>query len=345
MSKRKLSKQQASRAAQSSEKKLARSQRKERDLTRKIQSGEYSSEQLGLVICRYSKQFEIEALEGEDKQQVHQCVARTSCQSLVAGDKVVWRSGSSLTGVVESRIERSSLLERPDNFGKLKPVAANIDQMLIVIAAQPEPQPNLIDRYLVAAHLSGIAPIIVVNKADLINDTNRASLDSMLTIFTDLGYQVVRITSSRHQTPELANLPELIKNRTSIVVGQSGVGKSSLINTILPAAQLRIGELSSNTGEGTHTTTMAKLFHLPDGGQLIDSPGIRDFALWHIDEQELQQGFREINAITGECRFRNCQHENEPGCAVHIAANEGRIHAKRFNSFLRIRDSIKERQS
>ena len=134
---------------------------------------------------------------------------------------------------------RSCVLERPDNYGRLKPMAANIDQMLIVFACAPTPQPNLIDRYLVAAELLRVRPILVLNKADLLDRENRQSIDPLLQHYQDLGYDTVSVISSRHQAAELANLPELIQGRTSIVVGQSGVGKSSLINTLMPETKLR----------------------------------------------------------------------------------------------------------
>ena len=344
MSKRKLNRRQEWRAEKIQHERQLRSHKKERDLSRQIQSGELSSEQHGLIICRYSKHFEVEALEGDDKGNIHRCVSRTNLGTLVAGDKVVWRSGSDRTGVIESRLERSSILERPDNFGKLKAVAANINQMLIVIACQPTPQPNLIDRYLVAAELMNIRPVIVLNKADLINEANSTDLARLLARYSALGYQTVKIISSRHQTANLNSLPELIDQRTSIVVGQSGVGKSSFINTLLPEADLEVGELSHSSGEGTHTTTKAKLFHLPSGGQLIDSPGIRDFSLWHIGIPQLQLGFVEIASLLGSCKFRNCQHELEPGCAILSAVGEGKIGPERFSSYQRIKEAILEQQ-
>ncbi|MCL4150007.1 UNVERIFIED_CONTAM: hypothetical protein GTU68_038863, partial [Idotea baltica] len=277
MSQRKLNQRQTRRNEQRIDKRNKSLDKSERDLSRKIQSGELSSEQSGLVICRYSKHFEVEALEGDDKSKLHKCVARTNLGSLVAGDKVVWRAGADRSGVIESVLERSSLLQRPDNFGNLKAVAANIDQMLIVIACEPKPQANLVDRYLVAAKLMGVRPIIVLNKMDLLNGENREELESLLKLYQSLAYTTLKIVSSRHQEAELGNLSELIDQHTSIIVGQSGVGKSSLINKLLPEAQLEVGDLSVQTREGTHTTTKAKLLHLPSGGQLIDSPGIRDF--------------------------------------------------------------------
>ncbi len=345
MSKRKLNRQQTWRAEKIQQERSDRALKKERNLSRQIQSGEFSSEQQGLVICRYSKHFEIEALEGDDQGNIHRCVTRANINSIVAGDLVVWRAGTEQTGIIESRHPRKSLLERPDNFGKLKPVAANVDQMLILIACQPKPQVNLIDRYLVAAQLMNIRPIIVLNKADLIDDDNRGELEALLSTYQTLGYKTVKIVSSRHQDPQLTQLPEHIKQRTSIVVGQSGVGKSSLINTLLPEAKLEVGPLSAQTGEGTHTTIKAKLFHLHDGGQLIDSPGIRDFSLWHIDEEQLQQGFIEIADRISNCKFRDCKHENEPNCAIVTAAENGEIHPNRFASYERIKAAILDQQA
>lgn len=345
MSKRKLNRRQTWRAEKIQQERSERALKSERNLTRQIQSGDLSSEQQGLVICRYSKHFEIEALEGDDKGSVHQCVSRANLGSVVAGDKVVWRAGAHKTGVIEMRQERNSILERPDNFGNLKPVAANIDQMLVMIACEPAPQANLIDRYLVAAELMKIRPVLVLNKADLLNDNNRAAIDELLKRYEDLAYTTVKIVSSRQHEQQLGLLQTLIDQRTSIVVGQSGVGKSSLINTLLPLAELEVGELSELSREGTHTTTKAKLFHLPNGGQLIDSPGIRDFGLWHIDTQQLQHGFVEIREHLGQCRFRDCKHENEPGCAIHVALAAGKISAVRFESYERIKAAILDQQS
>lgn len=345
MSKRKLNRRQAWRAEKIQGERSQRALNKQRDLGTRIQSGDLSSEQQGLVICRYSKHFEVEALEGEDCGTVHRCVSRANIGALVAGDTVVWRAGSDNTGVIESRHQRKSILERPDNFGRLKEVAANIDQMLVVIAVEPVPQPNLIDRYLVAAELMQIRPILVLNKADLLTTDNQKDIDALLERYQALGYQTIKIISSRHQAAMLAELPSIIEQRTSIVVGQSGVGKSSLINTLLPNAQLAVGDLSELTREGTHTTSQAKLFHLPKGGQLIDSPGIRDFSLWHIDTGQLQNGFVEIAERIGECRFRDCQHEQEPGCAVLLAVEKGLIGEQRFASYERIKTAIQEQQA
>lgn len=344
MTGRKLNKQQNRLAQKTQAERVERASKSERDLALQTQSGELSSPQRGLVICRYSKEFEVEALEGESKGRLHRCVSRANIGSIVAGDNVTWRAGSKLSGVIESRLPRDSVLQRPDNFGKLKEVAANVEQMLVVIACQPKPQANLIDRYLVAAELMQINAILVLNKADLIKKEGESDFSRLLQRYQKLGYNTAKIISSRHQTPQLSELTTLINDKTSIVVGQSGVGKSSLINALLPEAKLEVGELSHSTGEGTHTTSQAKLFHLPKGGKLIDSPGIRDFSLWHIDITELAQGYLELNKLAQKCKFRNCQHRSEPGCAVLIGLENGKIEKIRFDSFVTTREAIEDQQ-
>ncbi len=345
MSERKLNRRQKWRAEKIQEERLKRSERKQRDLERQSQSGQLSSEQDGLVRSRFGKEFDVEALEGADAGTVHRCVARTNLGSIVTGDRVIWRAAPELTGVIVSRRDRISVLERPDNFGRLKPIAANIEQMLIVFALKPAIQPNLIDRYLVAAELLGIRPILVLNKADLLDEKNRTDIDAVLCEYENLGYQHVKVVSSRKQAPQLEELPALIRDRTSIVVGQSGVGKSSLINTLLPELNLQTGALSERSGEGTHTTVTASLFHVPSGGVIIDSPGIRDFSLWHIDANDLQAGFIEIAAAAAQCKFRDCRHEGEPGCYVAAQVEAGAIHYRRFESFKATKSAIIEQQS
>ncbi len=344
MSKRKLSTKQSRQAAKTQARRSADAKKSKRDLARQQQVGDLSSPQAGLVVCRYSKEFEVEALEGEDKGTLHRCVTRTHLGAIVAGDLVTWRAGADQTGVIESRAERRSILERQDNFGRLKTVAANIDQMLILLAVEPYPQPMLIDRYLVAAELMQINAAIVLNKIDLLTNDNQTDLDALLDRYQRLGYRTSKILSSRHFTPELETLEPIIEGQTSIVVGQSGVGKSSLINALLPEAKLQTGELSETSREGTHTTTQAKLFHLPSGGQLIDSPGIRDFGLWHIDSAQLSFGYIEIAEHAAHCKFRNCLHLEEPECAVRRAVNKQEIHSERFASFLETRETLLEQQ-
>ena len=207
-----------------------------------------------------------------------------------------------------------------------------------MIAPEPQPHANLIDRYLVAAESVGIEPLILLNKTDLLTDDNRGQIDELLSIYPQLGYQVLE--ASTKSLDGLAALKAILTDRISVFVGQSGVGKSSLINALLPGVDLKVGELSKGLAKGTHTTTTAKLFHFPAGGDLIDSPGIREFGLWHMDREQVAEGFREFADHLGHCKFRNCQHHNEPGCALLQAVADGRISSRRMASFEAIAQSL-----
>lgn len=295
--------------------------------------GDLSDELEGIVIQHFGTQIEVEALPHQADSDTIRCHLRANLPSLVTGDKVVWRSGQP-TGVVVACHPRQNELCRPDKYGNLKPVAANIDQIIIVIAPAPQPHANLIDRYLIAAEHSGIKPLLLLNKTDLVNADNRNELDALLSIYPRLGYPVIH-TSTR-DAASLQHLQTILQNRISVFVGQSGVGKSSLINELLPGVQQRIGALSEKTAKGTHTTTSAQLFHFPSGGELIDSPGIREFGLHHLEENDIAAGFVEFQPFLGHCRFRDCQHREEPGCALLAAIEDGHIAPHRFASYQRI---------
>lgn len=345
MAKRRLNKQQQWRIKKIQQERAARVSRKEQAIEELTEAGELGPEQEGLIIAHYGQQLDVEALEGEHQGQVVRCFVRANIDSLVTGDKVIWRPGKSETGVIVARCDRTNLLQRPDNFGALKPVAANIDHIILVIAPEPEPHDNLIDRYLVAAESTDIPVVILLNKTDLLTDRNRDYVDELLGRYEALGYQVMRTSAMASGNAPSPQVEALVKDQTSVFVGQSGVGKSSIIQTLMPDESLRVGALSESTGKGTHTTTTAKLFHLAIGGDLIDSPGIREFGLWHMTPQEIEYGFREIRDLIGHCRFRNCRHLGDPGCAIDVAAEEGRISTPRLKSFHRILKDMAEQQS
>ncbi len=223
--------------------------------------------------------------------------------------------------------------------GQLKPVAANVDQIIVVFAPIPEPHANLIDRYLIAAEHAGIAPLLLLNKADLIDEGNRAALESLLGVYRQLDYPLLEV--SAHDGAGMSALRERLDGRISVFVGQSGVGKSSLVNSLLPDVDTRVGALSEQTGKGTHTTTTARLFHFPGGGDLIDSPGIREFGLGHVS-RDVEAGFIEFRDLLGTCRFRDCRHDREPGCALLKALDDGRIQPQRMASYRHILSSLPE---
>lgn len=330
MSKRKLNRRQAWRVEKIQAERARRAARRAELAEESLDGSDLAAEQEGLVIAHYGTQVAVESRAGT----VRRCHIRANIDGLVTGDRVVWCEGEP-TGVVVAQLPRDNALSRPDPHGKLKPVAANIDQILVVIAPYPEPHAKLIDRYLVAAEVVGIEPVIVLNKTDLLAGDSElaARMDALLAIYPTLGYRILR-TSSR--AGGLEELHAALRERTSVFVGQSGVGKSSLVNALLPEADLRVGALSENRQKGTHTTTTAQLFHLDCGGSLIDSPGIREFGLWHMDRIEVERGFREFRALLGQCRFRDCRHEGEPGCAVLEALERGAISPARLESYRHI---------
>ena len=346
MAKRKLNKRQAWRIEKIQQEKAQRAQRKERDISEQLNAGELGEEIHGQVIAHFGTQVEVE----DQSRDKYRCYLRANLGSLVTGDKVVFRPGPETlvvttgetvrTGVVETVLERSSELSRPNPYNEIKPVAANIDFIVLVIAPEPEAHANLIDRYLVAAENCYIEPIILLNKTDLLDDVSHPRFDDMLSTYEELGYRTLRVCSKEESS--LGEFKEFLNNRVSVFVGQSGVGKSSLIDTLLPEEELKVGALSHASKTGRHTTTTARLYHFPAGGDLIDSPGIREFGLWHMNEDEVLHGFKEIRHLSGYCRFRDCNHEKEPGCAILEAVEKGEISELRFSSYKRILETLTE---
>ena len=334
MSKRKLTRQQAWRVNKIQEERAKRAARRDSLAEEALGAGELGPEQEGLVIAHYGTQVAVETSPGVASR----CHIRANIDSLVTGDRVVWCPGEP-TGVVVARLERHGELLRPDAQGTLKPVAANIDQIVVVFAPLPEPYANLIDRYLVAAEACAIEPVLVLNKIDMLKDDVGAAarIEALVSPYSALGY---RLLKTSREEGGLQALLAALADKVSVFVGQSGVGKSSIINRILPDAELRVGALSEGTAKGTHTTTTAELVHLPAGGSLIDSPGIREFGLWHMSREQVEQGFREFRPFLGHCKFRDCRHEQEPDCAVLAAAEAGSISAQRLDSYRRIVASL-----
>jgi len=285
--------------------------------------------QKGLVVSRFGNQVEIE----DDDGNIFRCHIRRALQDIVSGDKVLWQeefsSNKKVNGVVTKILERHSVLQRLIRYEGLKSVAANLDRVFVVAAPEPAFSNRILDRYLVAIELANIDLVILLNKSDRLDDY--PELLDTLKIYSDMGYQVIPV--SAHNQQGFEELKEALAQHTSVFVGQSGVGKSSLVNALLPEVETSVSELSETSGLGTHTTTVSKLYHLPTGGSLIDSPGIREFALGHIDKPDLEDGFREFEGLLGYCKFRNCRHVSEPSCAVLEAAKKGDISKLRMKSY------------
>jgi ribosome biogenesis GTPase len=337
MKKKQLNQRQLKRIQQVQDAYADRASRKQARNEAGLETTALGPEQRGLVISHYGQQLDIEALEGAAQGQLFRCFQRSNLDPLVTGDEVIWQSGEPL-GVVVAGLERRSVLKRPNNFNELKPVAANIDYIAIVIAPFPEPHYNLIDRYLVAAELMGCRPLLLLNKIDLLDDTNRQLLTDMLLLYAGLGYTTLQVSSKKLQG--LEQLQHILAGNNSVFVGQSGVGKSALVNALLPGINTLEGELSTGETKGRHTTTSARLFHLPGGGNLIDSPGIREFGLWHVDQEQLLHAFVEFRPFLDGCRFRDCKHDREPGCQLRTAVENGAISPQRLASYQFIRSTL-----
>lgn len=287
----------------------------------------------GLIITHYGTAGIIETDTGE----LIRCTLRRNMEPLTCGDRVVWESDGAGEGVITALLPRRSLLQRPDFHGRMRPVAANIDQIMVIIAPRPEPSESLIDRYLVAIETLGVAAWLVVNKVDLLDADELAALLDRLVVYRKIGYPILQ--ASTKQPGGLDALAGELADRISLLVGQSGVGKSSLTKALLPERDIRIQALSENTGLGTHTTSVSTLYHLPDGGDLIDSPGVRGFEPEELDAADLAWCFREFRPFLGQCRFGNCTHTVEPGCTVLVAAKRGEIDHRRLASYQQLKIS------
>jgi len=280
------------------------------------------------VITNYGKSI---IAELSDKQLIR-CLPRQNLEQIVCGDNVLIQIMDNGDTVVAAIQARDSLLKKPGFGGKLKPMAANIDQVVIVMAVQPALNTYLIDRYLVATENLHANGLILLNKMDLAED--ESILTSLREEYEKLGYQVVPTSIS--DADSMHSLNQRLNHKTSILVGLSGVGKSALIKTLLPDQNIRVGEVSAASGEGTHTTTGSILYHLPEGGDIIDSPGVRDFGLWNTTADDVLYGFVELRNHAGHCKFSDCRHDIEPDCAIKDAYASGEISEQRYKHYKKI---------
>ncbi|MDH3831076.1 MAG: ribosome small subunit-dependent GTPase A [Gammaproteobacteria bacterium] len=284
----------------------------------------------GLVVVNYGKNQLVEASDGD----LHRCVARRGLPQIVCGDEVEWQATGEQTGVIETLLPRRTTLLRADGNKGHRPLATNIDQVIIEAALEPALDYYLIDKYIVAAELANTTPLVVINKSDLIRPEDRERIDRLIAEYRAIGYSAL-LTSALENTG-ITEFTERLTDKTSILVGQSGVGKSSLIKRLLPARDIAVGRLSAASGLGKHTTTSTTLYRLPRGGNLIDSPGVRDFHLGEVDRNGLADGFREFQAYRGQCRFNDCRHLSEPGCAINAAVADGKLLDRRMESYRRL---------
>jgi ribosome biogenesis GTPase len=277
----------------------------------------------GLIVARHRNEAVIET----DSGATLSALVRGRRIKPLTGDEVLWHLEPDGTAVVEEILPRRTRLERIDARGRAEGVAANVSLILAVVAPRPAPDWQLVDRYLVAAASQQIEAALLRNKLDLVDE----NLDRRASSYGRIGYALVR-TSAR-QRQGLDALERILSGQRGVLVGQSGVGKSSLINALLETDAQAVGALSRRKALGRHTTTAAMLYRLPDGGELIDSPGVRRYAPSIADPAELARGFIEFRPHLGQCRFNDCHHTGEPGCAVVAALERGEIEESRYRSF------------
>lgn len=335
MSKRKLSRRQQWRIEKIQQERLDRAERKaarQQDglPLSKEQDKQQDLPQEGRIIANFGSWLEVEDEHGDTMR----CSLRQNLPAISVGDRVIWQQVDERAGVISAVKERSSLLVKPDSGGQLKPLAANIDQIIIVFALRPHYSTLLIDQYLVAAELNHIRPLLLLNKADLLDEQEQALVERDFEKYQQLGYPAIK--ASCRQEQGLDTLKLTLQDKTSVFVGQSGVGKSSLVQALLPAQEITIGDLSEGSELGRHTTSVSRLYHLPGGGDIIDSPGVREFKLWEVGQTELEQGFVEFAPYLGMCKFRDCSHTHEPDCALQEALAEGQIDPQRMDNFLHL---------
>lgn len=336
---KKLSKSQSRRIRANHNQRIAKA-KKTQDDDVLVEDAMLGPQTFGQVITRYGQHADVENPEGD----IVRCHIRRTVESLVCGDKVIWRpynqDDSDFSGIIEAVEPRESEFKRPDFYDGLKPVAANIDQILIVSALLPDLTPNIIDRYLVAVEQLDITPVLLINKLDLIDDSNRELVEQTQQLYESIGYQVVILSAKLEQG--IAQIKSLLANKTSVFVGQSGVGKSSIVNAILPEVNIETKQVSDNSRLGVHTTTASRLYRLDNGGSIIDSPGVREFAMWHLEQEEILNGFIEFRPFITQCKFRDCKHQKDPGCALKQAIKDGLVSEVRYQSYVRILQTVAE---
>ncbi|MFI3188227.1 ribosome small subunit-dependent GTPase A [Crenothrix sp. D3] len=284
----------------------------------------------GLVISHLGQGIAV-----EHEGNIILCQTLRRLDTVATGDRVLWTQSSPDQGRIEEILPRRSLLARPSRNDKVRPVAANIDTIFVVFAVEPSCDFLLVDQYLAICENCHINAALILNKSDL---PNSDSIEQELKAYLKLGYALYRVSATA--ATGLDELKNVLKGQVSILAGQSGVGKSSITNALLPDKDLKVNTVSAITKHGRHTTTAATLYHLLDGGDLIDSPGVAIFGLAGLSEADLAYGFREFQPFINQCQFNNCRHLQDKGCAVRVAVENGEISTTRYQRFLKLREKM-----
>lgn len=283
----------------------------------------------GLVVAAHGRHYTVEMPDGS----LRKCFPRGKKAGTAVGDRVVIEPQGADEGVIVRQLERRNLLYRSDEM-RTKLFAANVDLLLIVVAVEPAFSDELIGRALVATRCAGIKPLVILNKVDLLAQLPAAQ--ARIEKLRGLGLEVIELSALDTEQVNAKLLP-LLKGRTALLLGQSGMGKSTLLNALVPKALAPTQEHSVALDAGKHTTTSTRLYHLPDGsGDLIDSPGFQNFGLSHLSAGNIERGFPEFEALLGECRFYNCTHLHEPGCGILAAVEQGTIARERHDLYKRL---------
>ncbi len=295
------------------------------------------------TVCRLGRVLRVQGLLSivrDERGAIFECAIRRVLKTLAtdqrhvvaAGDIVWFRPEGASEGIIERVEPRRGLVSRTSR-GRQHVLVANVDQLVIVMsAAEPRLKPNLIDRFLVTAEKGGIRPLICINKIDLVEP---ADFMPLVGVYAQLGYETLLVSAVTGTGVD--RLRECLAGEESVVTGQSGVGKSSLLNAVEPGLQLRVQTVSEETQKGRHTTTTAELIPLSFGGYVVDTPGIRQFQLWDVIPEEVAGFFRDLRPYVSRCRFPDCTHTHEDDCAVKDAVADGWIDARRYESYVQIR--------
>lgn len=284
----------------------------------------------GLVISHLGQGIAVES-DGE----IILCQPLRKLDTVTVGDKVLWSLVAPEQGRIEALLPRKSVLTRPSRNEKIRPVAANIDNIFVVFAIEPFCDFLLLDQYLAICENRAFKASLILNKTDL---PISREIEQELANYVALGYELFRVCANQ---PESLNaLKNALQGQTSIFTGQSGVGKSSLTNALIPNKNLKTNTISAITKHGRHTTTAATLYHLPEGGDLIDSPGVAIFGLADISRQQLAYGYREFQPFLENCKFNDCAHHQDKGCAVREAVENGEISNARYVRFLKLHEKM-----
>lgn len=282
----------------------------------------------GTVIAAHGRHYLVQA---DDKKL--QCVTRGKKSDVAVGDIVNLQLTSANQGVIESIAERDTLLYRSDQY-KSKLLAANVTQLFIVVATEPGFSDDLVSRSLVAAEAAGVTVHIILNKIDVVESLEKTR--RRVAFYAGLGYQVHEVSATTQPEATCAALLPILTGQSTILIGQSGMGKSSIINLIVPDADIAVREISAALDTGKHTTTFTRLYAIDAHTMIIDSPGFQEFGLYHLTEGMLERAFPEFEPYLGKCKFYNCHHSNEPECAIRAAIAAGDIAPMRHALYLQL---------